>query len=101
MNWITDTEEGKQVDITNVNVILIEGTYSTLLKETDHKILINTGYEDTRQSRIKRNRETVTPFIEKVLKKEGEIIRSHQDAADMIIDNHWMVVSYKLKSLNN
>ncbi|MCR8560257.1 hypothetical protein KXD93_21575 [Mucilaginibacter sp. BJC16-A38] len=101
MNWITDTEESKVVDITNVNVILVEGTYSTLLKETDHKILINTSYEDTRQSRIKRNRETVTPFIEKVLKKESEIIRSHQDAADMIVDNHWKVVSYKLKSLNN
>jgi uridine kinase len=57
MNWITDTEETKQVPIADVNVILVDGTYTSLLNQLDYRILINTNYEDTRQNRIKRNRE--------------------------------------------
>lgn len=86
MDWVSDTEKIKQQDVENIDIIIIEGTYTSLLKEADHKIFINTRFQQTRQNRIKRNRETVTDFIEKVLAKESTIINEHQKLADIIID---------------
>jgi uridine kinase len=85
MNWVTDTREFKQIDIKGTQVVIIEGTYTTLLKEADHRIFMSASHEQTRQNRINRNRETVTDFIEKVLEKESSIIQSHKPLSDIIL----------------
>lgn len=93
MNWVSDIEERKFLDISKTDVLIVEGTYTSLLKYPDYKLFIDTNYVQTRQNRIKRNRERVTDFIEKVLKKESEIIRSHKKLATLILDDQLNIIS--------
>ncbi len=95
MNWETDTEESILTDVSNTNVVLVDGTYVSLLKEVDFKIYINTHYTHTRNNRVSRNREEVTDFIESVLEKESSIIKSHAQMAALVLDNHLQIVSNK------
>jgi len=93
MNWEKDVEEVVDIDIRGVQVVIVEGTYTTLLKNTDYKFFINTSYLETRNNRINRNREEVTEFIERVLCKESNIIQSHKQAADVILNNRFEVIN--------
>lgn len=91
MDWIVDEEKLISLKISDINVIIIEGTYTTLLNKVDKHIFINTNYKLTKQNRISRNRETVTDFIEKVLAKESEIIRQHQKLADIVLNQQFNI----------
>ncbi|MBD3750314.1 MAG: adenylyl-sulfate kinase [Sphingobacteriales bacterium] len=93
MNWVSDSEESRFLDISKTDVLIVEGTYTSLLKSPDYKLFIDTNYLQTKQNRIKRNREKVTDFIEKVLQKESEIIRSHRKLATLILDNQLNIIS--------
>lgn len=99
MNWSEDTEESRLVNLENVKVILVEGTYVSLLKHVDYRIFIDIHYKQTRHERIHRNRETVTDFIEKVLEKESEIIQLHQKNADALIFQNRQIQYNKNTSL--
>lgn len=85
MNWITDTREFKEMDVRHTAVIIVEGTYTSLLPSIGYRVFFSASYRQTRAQRIARNRETVTDFIEQVLEKESSIIQSHRDRADMVI----------------
>lgn len=86
MNWQNDIEERRVVTIKNTRVIIVEGTYTSLLPAVDHRIFINITHTDTRDNRINRNREEVTDFIEQVLQKESMIINPHQALANIILE---------------
>ena len=92
MDWVTDTEETKFIEVRNIDLIIVEGTYTSLLKNIDYRIFINTNYKFTKQNRVNRNREKVTDFIERVLEKESNIIQQHQQLADVILDNQLNIV---------
>ncbi len=91
MNWSSDTKEFKEISISTANVVLVDGTYTSLLKNVDIRIFMNANYEATRKNRIARNREAVTDFIERVLCKESDIIQQHQQMADIIIDEQFAI----------
>ncbi len=93
MDWDSDTEQIKQLDIKNVDLIIVEGTYTSLLKNVDKRIFIDTNYQATRQNRVNRNRETVTEFIERVLQKESEIIQKHKELADLVLDQNLNIIN--------
>lgn len=93
MNWLKSEEEVKCIDISAVDLILIEGTYTSLLATLDKRIFINTNYLDTRKNRANRNREEQTEFIEKVLKKEHDIISKHKDLASIILNHNFKIIS--------
>lgn len=86
MNWITDTREFKEIDVRQTAVIIVEGTYCSLLPAVDYRVFFAATYRQTRAQRIARNRETVTDFIEQVLEKESQIIQSHRERAQLVID---------------
>ncbi len=88
MNWKTDSEEAVDVNVENINVVVVEGTYTTLLNEVETKIFITSTYQQTKKNRLERNREIVTDFIEKVLAKESAIIQSHAVKANFWIDEN-------------
>ncbi len=92
MDWLNDKEEKQTINTTNTQVILIDGTYTSLLEKVDYKIFINTNYKETKENRINRNRETVTDFIEKVLEKESSIIQSHLSLADIVVNKDLQIV---------
>lgn len=79
------------VDISPFRVILIEGTYTTLLEDADCRIFIDRDIEDTRADRLARNRETQDEFLEMILMREHKIISQHKEKADLVITSGFTV----------
>ncbi len=76
-----------------VDVVIVEGTYTTLLKNVHSRIFIDRTYRQTRNARLKRNREPFDPFLERVLEIEHKIISTHKCLADIIITETFTVVT--------
>jgi len=74
-------------------VIIVEGTYTSLLKNIDHKIFIARTKNDTLESREKRSRAAheLDEFTDKVLEKEHKIISEHKTLANTIISRTYEV----------
>jgi uridine kinase len=83
------TEE--TVELGGTEVAIAEGTYTTLLENVDIRIFIARNRVDTLESRRKRGREQIEPFIERVLEIEHEIISQHRDRADVVISRDFDV----------
>jgi len=84
-----DRIEEEVADLNGVQAIIVEGTYTTLLKEADVRIFIDRTNEDTRKARELRAREEQDPFLEKILLIEHEIISSHKRKAHIVIDRDY------------
>jgi uridine kinase len=82
------------IDLSGVEVVIAEGTYTTLLKHVDTKVFIARNRLDTLEHRQKRNRgnEVGDPFIENVLKLEHKIIAGHRQLADFVITRDFEVI---------
>lgn len=83
------TEE--TMSLAGLNVVIAEGTYTTLLQNVDTKIFIARNRLETMAAREKRAREAMDPFIEEVLKIEHEIISKHKALADIVITKDYEV----------
>jgi len=81
------------VNMSNIQVIIVEGTYTMLLKHVDTRIFIDADYHDTLPYRIMRNRgnEVHDPFVENILETEHKIIAGHRFLADFIISKEYKV----------
>ena len=73
-------------------VIIVEGTYTSMLKEINSRVFIDRDYRTTFEDRKKRGRDPITPFIEKVLEIEHQIIKTHKEMADIIIDADFKIL---------
>ncbi|UEG54185.1 zeta toxin family protein [Mucilaginibacter daejeonensis] len=87
MNWLSDERESRTLPSKDVQVIIVEGTYTSMLNGIDLRIFINTDHTQTRQNRLDRSRETIDAFIESVLEKERGLIRAHEPLADVIVNS--------------
>jgi VCBS repeat-containing protein len=79
------------VEFNDVKVIIVEGTYTTLMNNVDCKIFLERTYKDTYEQRSERGREEMSDFIESVLEIEHKIISSHKIMADLLVDNEYNV----------
>jgi uridine kinase len=79
------------VDLSDRDVVIAEGTYTTLLEHVDCRVFIDRNRLDTLESRKKRAREPIEPFLEKVLEIEHEIIAPHKERADVVISKDFEV----------
>ena len=77
------TEE--TIDLEGIKVIIVEGTYTTTLKNVHQHIFIDRNYVDTLEARRQRARETQDEFLERVLKIEHDIIQPQGMRANIII----------------
>ena len=77
------TEE--TVNLNAVQAVIVEGTYTTILRNVHRRVFIDRTYVDTRKTRKRRARETQDAFLERVLEIEHSIISSHRSMADIII----------------
>ncbi len=68
------------------DVVVAEGTYSTLLPDIDIRVFINRNYRETKRARLARAREPDIGFLERVLQIEHEIISQHKVNADVVIE---------------
>jgi uridine kinase len=69
-----------------LQLIIAEGTYTSLLENVDLRAFINRNYRQTKKARLKRNRDPDVKFLEQVLEIEHKEISQHKARADVIID---------------
>jgi len=83
------TEE--TVKLEGIKVVIVDGTYTSLLKNVYQHIFLDRTYIDTRETRKSRAREEQDEFLERVLDIEHQIISSHRDTADIIVTSTYDV----------
>ncbi len=88
-----DRIDKETVNLENVKVIIVEGTYITALKNIDQRVFIDRDINDTKESRKKRNREKQDKFLEAILLIENKIISPQKSLADIIITKDYDVES--------
>jgi uridine kinase len=81
-----DRITSESVDLMPFKVIIIDGTYTTLLDNADCRIFIDRDNNDTREDRLKRSREKQDEYLERILEIEHNIISRHKSKADIIVD---------------
>jgi uridine kinase len=74
------------VNLEPYQVIIIDGTYTSLLEQIDCRIFIDRDRDDTRSDRLKRNREKQNDYLESILEIEHNIISRHKSLADIIVN---------------
>lgn len=97
VDYEKDEISEENVDLTGVEVIIVEGTYTSLLKNVDTRVFIDRTFTDTLTHRRKRNRgkEVGDPFIESLLTIEHKIIAGHKYLADIVITKEYNVIPTK------
>jgi uridine kinase len=81
----------EEVDLSGYRVCIAEGTYTALLQNVDTRIFIARNRLETLESRKRRAREPIEPFLEQVLEIEHKLISPHRDLADVIISRDFDV----------
>ena len=68
------------------DVLIVEGTYTTLLENVDLRTFINRTYHQTKKARLARARDPDVGFLERVLEIEHQEISQHKARADVVMD---------------
>ena len=91
VNFKEDTISEETIHVNAYNVIIVEGTYTTLLNNADKHVFIDKSSVETKEARSKRNRESQNETLERILEIEHRIIASHKQYADIIINKNYDV----------
>jgi uridine kinase len=94
VDYDKNTIEEEIIDLDGIEVLIVEGTYTSLLKHVDTRIFICRNWMDTLEHRQirKRGNEVGDPFIEKVLCIEHKIVAGHKQLADVLISKDYKVI---------
>lgn len=79
------------IRLDEIRTVVVEGTYTTLLKNAHQHIFINRTYIDTKETRKERAREKQDDFLEEILKIEHRIISSQKAHADIVVTSNYDV----------
>ena len=91
VDYDEDRVGSEEVDFAGHSVLIAEGTYTSLLENIDTRVFIARNRLETLESRVKRGREAIEPFLEQVLEIEHGIIAPHRERADVIIGRDYDV----------
>lgn len=75
----------EELDTSALQVLIAEGTYTSLLNFADFRVFIDRDFNDTLAARKRRGRDKFDPFIQDVLAREHELIAPHKALADLVI----------------
>jgi uridine kinase len=89
--YADDVVTTETMSLRDLDVVIAEGTYTTLLDNVDTRIFIARNRLETMAARRRRGREEMDPFIERVLEIEHEIIAPHRELADVLITRDYEV----------
>jgi uridine kinase len=81
----------EKIDLSPFDALIAEGTYTTLLKNTDYRIFIDRDYHDTKEDRKERGRDVIDEFSERIMKIEDRIISKHRALANIIVKKDFTV----------
>jgi uridine kinase len=90
-NYETDRFDIVDLNFSNSQVLIIEGTYVYRLQNVDYSVFIERTYHQTKQARTERNRDIMTDFVEQVLEIEHQIIKQGAQTANLIIDTNYQI----------
>jgi uridine kinase len=68
-----------------IELVIAEGTYTSLLENADVRAFIDRTYLQTKKARLRRARDPATAFLERVLAIEHEVISQHKARADVVL----------------
>lgn len=82
------------INLDGVKVVIVEGTYVSLLRHVDARVFIARNRLETLEHRMKRNRgnEVRDAFVEGVLNVEHKIIAGHRYLADFVVTSDYRVI---------
>ena len=80
-----DRITAEEMEVGGLDVLIAEGTYTTLLHFADARVFIDRDYRQTLEARIRRARDKWEPFVQDVLEREHQIISKHRMLADMVV----------------
>ena len=80
------------LSLDGAHVVLVEGTYTTVLKNVHQRVFIDRMYKQTLHARRRRDRESFDPFLEQVLKIEHGIICKQKLYADIVVTPSFRVI---------
>ena len=72
-------------------ILIAEGTYTTVLSSADVRVFIDRTYEQTKAARLERGRDTIDEFSEQILQIEHDIISKHKKMASIVVDKNYDV----------
>ena len=78
-------------DWSNVQVLIVEGTYVFRLRDLDLRVFLEATHEDTRERRRVRNRDIDAPIIDEILTIEHALIAPQSALADIVIDHDFVI----------
>lgn len=85
------------ISLDGVKTIIVDGTYTTALRNVDCRVFIDCTHIHTRAARRQRARETQDAYLERVLAIEHEVISAHKQYADIIITADYEVEENEAK----
>ena len=93
VDYGNDSIGQETISLDGVRVVIIEGTYTALLRRVNCRVFIARNRLDTLEHRQKRSRgsEAGDPFIEDILRTEHKIISGFRYLADIIITKDYGV----------
>lgn len=66
-------------------LIVVEGTYVSLLARVDMRVFLDRNRQRSLRGRLARSREPETAFLDRVLAIEHRVISSHRSRADLVV----------------
>ena len=85
----------EEMDVSDLKILIAEGTYTSLLQFIDFRMFIDRDYHQTLEDRKRRARDPFEPFIVDVLEREHQIISQHKAMANAVISADFGSVQLK------
>jgi len=95
--YAEDRIDHEIIDVGQANILIVAGTFISLLTHVNARIFIDRTYLDTRIDRRKRSRyqAELDDFTEGILENEHKIVFAHKAFADVIITKNYEVIYNK------
>ncbi len=81
----------EKIDFSSFDIVIAEGTYTSLIESADYHVFIDRDYYDTLQHRLERGRDKIDEFSDEILKIEDRIITKHKQYADFVVRKDYTV----------
>lgn len=93
IDYDADVPGEETLQLEGARAVVVEGTYTSLLRNVDTRVFIARSRLDTLEHRKKRHRgeEADDPFVEGILETEHKIIAGHRQLADFVITKEYAV----------
>ncbi len=83
--------EKETIILAEFDILIAEGTYTTLLNHADYHVFIDKTYEETLAHRKGRGRDPLDEIAERFLEIEHSIISKHKTLAEIVVNRDYSV----------